>query len=95
MFTQPIIIFSILVSFESKNSKLVFGIIVSILERNPSPRYMQLWLSTPLAPADQSNLQAHLIPFVKHTKHYPNSFVPALMENKKNELADDTTTNFD
>lgn len=54
---------------------------------------MQLWLSTPLAPADQSNLQAHLILFVKHSKYYPSSFVAALME--KNELADDITTNFD
>lgn len=47
---------------------------------------MQLRLSTPLPPADQSNLQAHLIPFVKHTKYYPNSFVAALMENKKMSL---------
>lgn len=44
---------------------------------------MQLRLSTPLAPADQSNLRAHLIPFVKHAKYYPNSFVAELMENKK------------
>lgn len=47
---------------------------------------MQLWLTTPLAPADQSNLQTHLIPFVKHAKYYPNSVVAALMENKKMSL---------